>query len=69
MFKKKGFIKNKESLLLVIDEVDLFDKKNNSQIIDFGNQEMEYPLIYDVPIYRYYQKKSGILVFVDEFWF
>ena len=67
--KQKGFIKNNERLLLVFDDVGLFENTKKSQIIDFGKQELEYPLLDDIPLYRYYLNKKRILVFVEESWF
>lgn len=67
--KKIGFIQNKERLLLVFDKLGLFENTKDSQIIDFGIQELEYPLMDDTPLYRYYLQKNGILIFVEESWF
>lgn len=66
--KKTGFIKNKRHLIFVFDEVGLFEEKNVSRIINFGEQKLEYPLIFDVPLYRYYLEKRGLLVFIEESW-
>lgn len=67
--KKKGFIRNKGSLLLVFDEIGLFDEKNIKQTIDFGVQESEYPILYEPLLYRYYLEKEGRFKFVEESWF
>lgn len=66
--RTKGIIETKGRLLLVFDEVGLFENKNVSEIINFGYQESEYPIIDDTSLYRYYLKKKEGLIFIKETW-
>lgn len=66
--KEKGVIETKGRLLLVFDEVGLFENKSGLETINFGYQESEYPIIDDTSLYRYYLKKNEGLVFIKETW-
>lgn len=67
--KRKGFIRNKERLLFIFDEIGLFNEKNLLQTIDFGVQDSAYSIFYEPFLYRYYLEKNGRLKFIEESWF
>lgn len=66
--RKKGIIEISGRSLLVFDEVGLFENKNISEILNFGYQESEDPIIDDTSMYRYYLNKKKELIFIKEMW-
>lgn len=69
--KIQGYLENEENgLLLIFDSVGIFKRETDElKVFDFGYQENMDPILFNPPLYRYYLKSNGQLIFKLESWF
>lgn len=69
--KTQGYFENEDNgLLLIFDSVGIFKSEGNElKVFNFGYQEKEDPILFNPPLYRYYMKSNGQLIFKLESWF
>lgn len=68
-YKVKGFIMLNARLLLIFDNIGVFETKNIYKNIVFGKQFVDDVLYYEPLKYRYYLNKNKKLTFMEESWF